>query len=140
MLHHEMPINKRQIALTAGFVGSTIDLINLLLAICNHVCYSVAMIKNFRDNWLRDFFVEDIQSKKIPAIIHSRLFRKLQLLDDATSNADLRSPPSNHFEKLSGHLKDKCSIRVNNQWRIVFIWDDERGEADGIYLDNHTYK
>lgn len=96
------------------------------------------MIKNFRDNWLRDFFVEDIQSKKIPAIIRSRLFRKLQLLDDATSDADLISPPSNHFEKLSGHLKDKCSIRVNNQWRIVFIWDDERGEADGIYLDNHT--
>ncbi|MBU0988194.1 MAG: type II toxin-antitoxin system RelE/ParE family toxin [Proteobacteria bacterium] len=46
----------------------------------------------------------------------------------------------NHFEKLSGKLKDKCSIRVNNQWRIIFIWDDERGEADGIYLYNHTYK
>ena len=102
--------------------------------------YNVAMIKNFRDNWLRNFFVEDIQSKKIPADIRSRLFRKLQLLDDATSDADLRSPPSNHFEKLSGKLKDKCSIRVNNQWRIIFIWDDERGEADGIYLDNHTYK
>jgi len=98
------------------------------------------MINNFRDHWLRDFFVEDIQSKKIPAIIRSRLFRKLQLLDDATSDADLRSPPSNHFEKLSGQLKGKCSIRVNNQWRIIFIWDDERGDADGIYLDNHTYK
>ncbi len=62
------------------------------------------------------------------------------MIDDATSDADLRSPPSNHFEKLSGKLKDKYSIRVNNQWRIIFIWDDERGEADGIYLDNHTYK
>ena len=102
--------------------------------------YSVAMIKNFRDNWLGSFFVEDIQSKKIPPDIRSRLFRKLQLLDDATSDADLRSPPSNHFEKLSGKLKDKSSMRVNNQWRIIFIWDDERGEADGIYLDNHTYK
>ena len=104
------------------------------------MCYSVAMIKNFRDNWLRNFFVEDIQSKRIPAIIRSRLFRKLQLLDDATSNADLRSPPSNHFEKLSGQLKDKWSIHINNQWRIIFIWDDERGEADAIYLDNHTYR
>ena len=114
---------------------------NLLpLALCNLVRYSVAMIKHFRDNWLRNFFVEDIQSKKIPADIRSRLFRKLQLLDDATSDADLRSPPSNHFEKLSDKLKDKCSIRVNNQWRIIFIWDDDRGEADGIYLDNHTYK
>ena len=87
-----------------------------------------------------NFFVEDIQSKKIPTDIRSRSFRKLQLLDDATSNADLRSPPSNHFEELSGKLKDKCSIRVNNQWRIIFTWDDERGEADGIYLDNHTYR
>ncbi len=102
--------------------------------------YSVAMIKNFRDNWLQNFFVEDIQTKKIPADIGSRLFRKLQMLDDATVDADLRSPPSNHFEKLSGKLKDKCSIRVNNQRRIIFIWDDERGEADSIYLDNHTYK
>jgi proteic killer suppression protein len=98
------------------------------------------MIKNFRDHWLHNFFVEDIQSSKIPADIRSRLFRKLQMIDDATSDADLRSPPSNHFEKLSGKLKDKYSIRVNNQWRIIFIWDDERGEADGIYLDNHTYK
>jgi toxin HigB-1 len=114
--------------------------LNFSLALCNRVRYSVAMIKNFRDNWLRNFFVEDIQPKKIPADIRSRLFRKLQLLDDATSDADLRSPPSNHFEKLSGELEAKCSIRVNNQWRIIFIWDDERGEADGIYLDNHTYK
>ncbi|MFH2046158.1 MAG: type II toxin-antitoxin system RelE/ParE family toxin [Pseudomonadota bacterium] len=98
------------------------------------------MIKNFRDNWLRDFFIDDIQSKKIPVVISLRLFRKLQLLDDAISDADLRSPPSNHFEKLSGKLKDKCSIRVNDQWRIIFIWDDERGEAGSIYLDNHAYK
>ena len=77
--------------------------------------YSVAMIKYFRDNWLRNFFVEDIQSKKIPADIRSRLFRKLQLLDDATSDADLKSPPSNHFEKLSSKTKDKSHIRVNNQ-------------------------
>jgi len=98
------------------------------------------MIKNFRDDWLRKFFVEDIQTKKIPADICSRLFRKLQLLDDATNDADLRSPPINHFEKLSGKSKDKCSIRVNDQWRLIFTWDDERGEADGIYLDNHSYK
>jgi len=98
------------------------------------------MIQTFRDKWLRDFFVEDIPSRKIPADIRSRLFRKLQLLDDATCDADLRSPPSNRFEKLSGKLKDKSSIRVNKQWRIVFEWNGERGEADGVYIDNHTYK
>ncbi|MEW6078602.1 MAG: type II toxin-antitoxin system RelE/ParE family toxin [Thermodesulfobacteriota bacterium] len=98
------------------------------------------MIKKFRDNWLRDFFTEDVSSKKIPADIRDRLFRKLQLLDDAASEADLKSPPGNHFELLSGHLKGKYSIRVNNQWRIVFSWDDSRGEADGVYLDNHAYR
>ena len=113
---------------------------DLLLAFCNLVRYIVTMIKNFRDNWLRKFFVEDIQAKKIPADIRSRLFRKLQLLDDAMNDADLRSPPNNHFEKLSGKLKDKCSIRVNDQWRLIFTWDDEYGEADDIYLDNHSYK
>ena len=98
------------------------------------------MIKGFRDSWLRDYFIDDIRSKKIPASIRSRLFRKLQIMDDATSDADLRSPPSNHFEKLSGKLRGKFSIRVNKQWRLIFSWDDKRGEADRIYLDSHTYK
>lgn len=98
------------------------------------------MIKSFRDTWLRDFFVEDKRSKKIPAVIRDRRFRKLQLLDDAASDIDLRCPPSNHFEKLSGKLKGKCSIRVNDQWRLIFAWNDEHGEAEGLYLDDHSYK
>jgi proteic killer suppression protein len=98
------------------------------------------MIKRFRDTWLRDFFLEDKQSKKIPANIRPRLFRKLQLLDDATCNLDLRIPPSNHFEKLAGRLKGTFSIRVNDQYRLLFSWNDERGEADKVYLDNHSYR
>ncbi|KPA09681.1 plasmid maintenance system killer protein [Candidatus Magnetomorum sp. HK-1] len=98
------------------------------------------MIKSFRYKWLRSFFIEDINSKKIPSAIRNRLFRKLQLIDDATSNVDLRVPPSNHFEQLSGKLQGKSSIRINNQWRLIFTWNDNRGEADGIYLDNHSYR
>jgi proteic killer suppression protein len=60
------------------------------------------MIKSFRDFWLQDFFENDAHHKKIPASIRGRLFRKIQILDDATCDLDLRSPPSNHFEKLSG--------------------------------------
>jgi len=104
------------------------------------MCYTVTMIKGFRDNWLRDFFLEDRQSKKIPANIRKRLFRKLQLLDDATCNLDLRAPPSNHFEKLAGQLRGIYSIRVNDQYRLLFSWNDDRGEADGVYLDDHSYK
>jgi proteic killer suppression protein len=84
--------------------------------------------------------LEDRQSKKIPANIRKRLFRKLQLLDDATCNLDLRAPPSNHFEKLAGQLRGTYSIRVNDQYRLLFSWNDDRGEADGVYLDDHSYK
>lgn len=98
------------------------------------------MIKSFRDPWLESYFVEDNHSKKIPANINDRLFRKLQLIDDAESDLDLRIPPSNHFEKLSGHLKGKHSIRINRQWRLIFEWDGSEGKATSIYLDKHEYR
>ncbi len=98
------------------------------------------MIVSFRESWLRDFFVADARSKKFPANLESRLFRKLQMIDDATSDRDLRVPPSNHFEKLRGNLEGFHSVRVNKQWRLVFRWDGGRGEAIGIYLDGHTYR
>lgn len=98
------------------------------------------MIVTFRDRWLRDFFVEDRSTKKVPPDIEDRLFRKLQLLDDAVSDVDLRIPPSNHFEKLRGSLAGFHSIRVNDQWRLVFRWKGEKGEAREVYLDNHSYR
>jgi proteic killer suppression protein len=98
------------------------------------------MILSFRDNWLCEFFVNDARSKRIPADLESRLFRKIQMIDDATTDADLRTPPSNHFEKLRGKLAKCHSIRVNRQWRLVFQWDGSRGEASDLYLDNHSYR
>lgn len=97
------------------------------------------MIKSFRDDWLRAFFVEDKRSKRIPPAIENRLFRKIQMIDDATADKDLRVPPSNHFERLRGTLDGRHSIRVNQQWRLVFEWDGSRGEASGLYLDDHSY-
>ena len=97
------------------------------------------MIVSFRDDWLREFFVGDVRSKKIPSDLESRLFRKIQMIDDATTDQDLRVPPSNHFEKLHGNLACLHSIRVNKQWRIVFQWNGDRGEATSIYLDDHSY-
>jgi proteic killer suppression protein len=97
------------------------------------------MILSFRDAWLRDFFVEDARSKKIPTDLEGRLFRKIQMIDDATTDQDLRVPPSNHFEKLRGNLAGLRSIRVNKQWRLIFQWDGSRGEARGVYLDDHSY-
>jgi toxin HigB-1 len=92
------------------------------------------------DDCLRDcqrFFVDDVRSRDIPPDLEAGLFRKLQMIDDAMTDQDLRMPPSNHFEKLRG-LAGLHSIRVNQQWRLIFRWDGERGEADGIYLDDHS--
>lgn len=98
------------------------------------------MIVGFRDGWLQAFFVDDAHSRNIPADLESRLFRKLQMIDDATSDQDLRVPPSSHFEKLRGKLTGLHSIRVNDQWRLIFRWDDEHGEAPDVYLDDHSYR
>ncbi|SEC53096.1 proteic killer suppression protein [Rhizobiales bacterium GAS191] len=98
------------------------------------------MIVGFRDNWLLAFFVDDVRSRNIPPALETQLFRKLQMIDDAVTDQDLRVPPSNHFEKLRGNLAGFHSIRVNQQWRPIFRWDGERGEADGIYLDDHSYR
>jgi proteic killer suppression protein len=98
------------------------------------------MIVGFRDDWLRAFFVDDTRSKNIPPELEGRLFRKLQLIDDAMTDKDLRVPPSNHFEKLRGDLIGLHSIRVNKQWRLVFEWNGANGEASGVYLDDHSYR
>ena len=60
------------------------------------------MIQSFRDHWLREFYLKDKTSKKIPAEVQDRLFRKLQLIDDATCDLDLRSPPASEqsFRKV----------------------------------------
>ena len=98
------------------------------------------MILSFRDGWLRAFVVDDVRSRKIPSDVEDRLFRKLQMIDDATTDQDLWVPPSHHFEKLRSNLSGLHSIRVNRQWRLVFRWDSNKGEAAEVYLDDHSYR
>ncbi len=101
---------------------------------------NACLIANFRDEWLCDFFVDNIRSRNIPSDLEDRLFRKLQMMDDAMTDQDLRVPPSNHFEKLRGNLAGWHSIRINRQWRLIFRWSSSLGEASGVYLDNHSYR
>ncbi len=63
-------------------------------------------------------------SKKLPREIQEIARRKLRMLNNSVDVLDLRIPPSNHLEKLKGSLKDFYSIRVNNQWRIIFKWEN----------------
>lgn len=61
--------------------------------------------------------------KKLPIEIQNIGRRKLRMLNNSVDIADLRIPPANRLEKLSGNLKDFYSIRINNQWRIIFKWN-----------------
>jgi len=77
------------------------------------------MIKSFADKETEKVFHQEI-SRKLPLTIQDRALVKMLLIDSAASEPDLRSPPSNHFEHLKGKLKDFCSVRINEQWRIQF--------------------
>jgi proteic killer suppression protein len=94
------------------------------------------MTVTFRDDWLRAFLVEDRRSRHISPDLESRVFRKLQMIDDATTDQDLRAPPSNHFEKLRGSGGPPLDPRQ----RLVFRWDGSRGDAEGVHLDDHSYR
>lgn len=61
--------------------------------------------------------------KKWPIEIQNTGRRKLRMLNNSVNLADLRIPPSNRLEKLSGKLKEYYSIRINDQWRIIFRWN-----------------
>ena len=63
-----------------------------------------------------------IRVKKLPTEIQNIGRRKLRMLNNSVDLEDLRIPPSNRLEKLSGKLKEFYSIRINDQWRIIFKW------------------
>ena len=74
--------------------------------------------------------------KRIPLEIQQIGRRKLRMLNNSQNIMDLSIPPSNKLEKLSGKLKVFYSIRINNQWRIVFKWED--GNATEVtIIDYH---
>jgi len=74
--------------------------------------------------------------KNLPLEIQQIGRRKLRMLNNSQNLIDLRIPPSNKLEKLSGKMSDLYSIRINDQWRIIFKWDD--GNANEVkILDYH---
>lgn len=73
---------------------------------------------------------------KLPLEIQQVGRRKLRMLHNSQNLADLRVPPSNRLEKLSGNLKEFYSIRINDQWRVVFKWLDGNA-AEVRIVDYH---
>jgi proteic killer suppression protein len=75
-------------------------------------------------------------SRKLPTDIQSIAFRKLSMLNRSATLDDLRIPPANRLEALSGNRKGQHSIRINQQWRICFKW--QNGNAyDVEIVDYH---
>ena len=94
-------------------------------------------IRSFARKAVEDFFL----TGKVPrregwSSVSSTVRRKLDIIDYAAALMDLNSPPGNRLEALRGGLKGLYSIRVNDQWRIVFRWT-EQGPADVDVRDYH---
>lgn len=92
------------------------------------------MIKSFSDKETEQFYVTG-KSKKIPATIHKVALRKLDYLNSAFVLDDLKIPPANRLEKLSGDLDGFYSIRINKQYRLVFKF--EENNAYEVYITDY---
>lgn len=93
------------------------------------------MIKSFADRETEQIFRLEL-SRKLPGSIQAIARRKLVMLDVSDSLFDLRFPPGNQLEKLSGNREGQYSIRINDQWRICFIWKDDNAHHVAI-VDYH---
>jgi proteic killer suppression protein len=93
-------------------------------------------IQSFRDGRARSIFDGVNPGKGFPADLLRSAKRKLEMLQAATVLDDLRVPPGNRLEALSGDRMGQHSIRVNDQFRLVFRWT-ETGPADVEFVDYH---
>jgi len=93
------------------------------------------MIRSFRDTETEKIFNRQ-WSKQLPPDVQQRGLRKLVMLDAAEDLRDLRIPPGNRLEALSGLRQGQHSIRINDQWRVCFVWTDAGPEGVEI-VDYH---
>ena len=89
------------------------------------------MIKSFRCKNTEKVFLRKFVSK-FSSEVQRNAMRKLLLLDAAERLEDLRIPPGNRLEKLTGNREGEHSIRINDQWRICFRW--HKGDANDVEI------
>lgn len=85
--------------------------------------YDYSVIQSFKDKETQKVFERE-RSRKLPSDIQQVALRKLRMLNRAETLRDLRVPPANRLERLSGNRKGQYSIRINDQWRICFEWEN----------------
>ena len=94
------------------------------------------MIVGFQSEQTKRIF-DGFGSRHYPPDIQKIALRKLLMIDAATSVNDLRIPPGNRLEKLAGDRQGQYSIRINDQWRICFVWTDENNADQVEIVDYH---
>jgi proteic killer suppression protein len=96
------------------------------------------VIRSFADERTADLFYghSTARSRRVPTDVMRAALRKLAQLDAAARLEDLRLPPANRLEALAGRMRGLRSIRVNDQWRIVFRWRDD-GPHEVAFTDYH---
>jgi proteic killer suppression protein len=94
------------------------------------------MIIDFKDKETEKIWNHQF-SKKIPRDIAKRALDKLYRIHTSSNIEDLRTPPSNHLEKLQGDREGQYSIRINQQWRICFVWTDNNNAKNVEIIDYH---
>ncbi len=96
------------------------------------------MIESFGDKMTEDIASgrNTARSRRLPADVKRRAIVRLTILNAATDLNDLRTPPGNRLESLSGDLSGFHSIRINNQWRVIFRWQAD-GPHDVQVVDYH---
>lgn len=89
------------------------------------------MIVSFKNKETKSIW-KGLVSKKLPFEIQNTARRKLRMINNSVDITDLRIPPANRLEKLKGNLENFYSIRINDQWRVVFQW--ENGNAYNVEI------
>lgn len=92
------------------------------------------MIKSIYDSETEKIWEQEY-SKKIPEDVQERGRQKLVQVHSAEKLTDLRTPPGNQLEKLTGDREGQWSIRINQQWRVCFEW--ESGDAYGVEITDY---
>jgi proteic killer suppression protein len=93
------------------------------------------MIRSFKSKETEKIFNRE-RSQKLPSDIQQVALRKLRMLNRAVTLQDLRVPPANCLEKLTGDRAGQYSIRINDQWRICFEWVEDDAQNVEI-VDYH---
>jgi len=76
-------------------------------------------------------------AKKLPRDMQTSAYTKLLMLDSIENIRALQLRPGLHCKKLTGSLKDFWSIRINNQWRILFVWSEATGKASSVHIADY---